>query len=164
MPDIFIAYCAWANVIMIPPSLQNNHQFNKVVGQYQPKLFVYYGDKINEETFTAAAQHAFFNNEDKEELRKEQTAKTEPNIWRIIMKSRITKLAAAAVIIIAVLIGINHFGGSVDIATPAYALEQTIQASHSVQYLHIRAITPSHEDQPVEFWLEFTQDGQPKNM
>ena len=32
--------------------------------------------------------------------------------WRIIMQSRITKFAAAAVIIIAVLIGINQFGGS----------------------------------------------------
>src|SRR3989339_2149319 len=38
----------------------------------------------------------------------------EPNIWRIIMKSKITKLAAAAVIIIAVLVGIHHFGGSID--------------------------------------------------
>ena len=33
---------------------------------------------------------------------------------RMIMKSRITKFAAAAVIIIAVLIGINQFGGSID--------------------------------------------------
>ena len=38
-------------------------------------------------------------------------------IRRIIMKSPITKLAAAAVIIIAVLIGIHYFGGSV----PAFA-------------------------------------------
>ncbi len=43
------------------------------------------------------------------------------NIWRIIMKSRITKLTAAAVIIIAVLIGINYFGSSIDMAAPAFA-------------------------------------------
>jgi outer membrane lipoprotein-sorting protein len=43
------------------------------------------------------------------------------NIWRIIMKSRITKLAVAAVIIIAVLIGINQFGGSIDMVAPAFA-------------------------------------------
>jgi len=43
------------------------------------------------------------------------------NIWRIIMKSRITKLATAAVIIIAVLIGINQFGGSIDMAAPTFA-------------------------------------------
>jgi len=34
------------------------------------------------------------------------------SIWRIIMKSRITKIAAAAVIIVAVMIGINSFLGT----------------------------------------------------
>ncbi len=77
------------------------------------------------------------------------------------MKSKIAKLAAAAVIILAVVFSITIFDKSMPIA---YAIEQTIQASHSVLYLHIRAITPSHEDQPVEFWIEFAQDGQPKNM
>jgi hypothetical protein len=38
-------------------------------------------------------------------------APAEPGIWRIIMKSPIVKLAAAAVIIVAVLLGINQFGG-----------------------------------------------------
>lgn len=37
------------------------------------------------------------------------------------MKSKITKIAAAAVIIIAVLIGINQFGGSIDGASVAWA-------------------------------------------
>lgn len=77
------------------------------------------------------------------------------------MKSRITKLAAAAVIVLAVVFSMTIFDKSMP---TAYALEHTIQAIHSVQYLHIRAITPSHEDQPVEFWIEFAQDGQPKNM
>ena len=44
---------------------------------------------------------------------KKRKALTQPNIWRIIMKSRITKLAIAVVIIVAVLIGINQFGGSI---------------------------------------------------
>ena len=52
---------------------------------------------------------------------KTKSAEPEPNIWRIIMKSRITKIAAAAVIIIAVLIGINQFAGSVDMASVAWA-------------------------------------------
>ncbi len=51
---------------------------------------------------------------------KTKPAALQPNIWRIIMKSRITKLAAAAVIIIAVLIGINQFGGSIDGASVAW--------------------------------------------
>jgi negative regulator of sigma E activity len=47
------------------------------------------------------------------ESEKTESVRSEPNIWRIIMKSPITKLAAAAVIIIAVSIGVNQFGGSV---------------------------------------------------
>ncbi len=43
-----------------------------------------------------------------------QSASNKPNIWRTIMKSKMTKLAVAAAIIIAGLIGINHFGGSID--------------------------------------------------
>ena len=42
-------------------------------------------------------------------------------LWENIMKSRITRLAAAAVIIIAVLAGIYHFGGSIDGASVAWA-------------------------------------------
>ena len=43
------------------------------------------------------------------ELRQKKTpsAPPEPNIWRIIMKSRITKLAAAAVVMIACVIGLS---------------------------------------------------------
>jgi hypothetical protein len=44
----------------------------------------------------------------------------QPNIWRKIMKSRITKIAAAAVIIIAVLIGVHHFGDSIYVASVAW--------------------------------------------
>lgn len=43
--------------------------------------------------------------------KKRKPAKIEPSIWRTIMKSRITKLAAAAVVIIVVLAGIYQFGG-----------------------------------------------------
>jgi len=43
------------------------------------------------------------------------------DISRIIMKSKITKFAAAAVVIIAALIGINQFGGSIDGNSVAWA-------------------------------------------
>lgn len=46
-------------------------------------------------------------------------ATTWQSVWRMIMKSRITKLAAA-VIIIAVMIGINYFGGSIDVSSIAW--------------------------------------------
>jgi hypothetical protein len=53
--------------------------------------------------------------------KKQKSTLTEPSVWRIIMKSRITKLAAAAVIIIPILIGINQFGGSIDGASVVWA-------------------------------------------
>jgi len=52
-----------------------------------------------------------------EKKEKQKAGATAPNIWRTIMKSPITKIAAAAVIIIAVLIGLNQIIGS----TPAFA-------------------------------------------
>jgi len=48
-------------------------------------------------------------------------------IWRIIMKSRISKMAAAAAIIIALLIGIHQLGGS----TPAFA--EVVQSLLNIQ-------------------------------
>ena len=41
-------------------------------------------------------------------------------IWRTIMKSKVSKIAAAALIIIAVLIGIHQFSGSIDVASVAW--------------------------------------------
>ena len=43
------------------------------------------------------------------------------NIWRIIMKSKIAKIAAAAVIIAAVLIAIHYTGGSIDGSSVVWA-------------------------------------------
>ena len=51
-----------------------------------------------------------------------------PDIWRIIMKHKLTKLAAAAVIIVAVMLGLNIIGGpdmaSVALADVAKSIEQ----------------------------------------
>ena len=77
------------------------------------------------------------------------------------MKSRITKIAAAAAVIIAVLLSITFLDKAV---TPAYAIEQTIQANHSVQYLHVKAFMVSISDEPIENWIEFDEAGQVKNM
>ncbi len=62
-------------------------------------------------------------------------AVTVQNVWRIIMKSPITKLAAAAVIIIAVLIGINPFNVSLDGTTAAYA--KVKEAVRNVPWMYI---------------------------
>jgi len=52
---------------------------------------------------------------------KNHSAVQQPIIWRIIMKSKITKFAVAAVIIIAIVAGINQLGGSIDPASVAWA-------------------------------------------
>ena len=51
------------------------------------------------------------------------------NVWRIIMNSKITKLATVAVVILAVVVGVTLIDRS---ATPAYAIEQTIEAMRSI--------------------------------
>jgi outer membrane lipoprotein-sorting protein len=66
-----------------------------------------------------------------EKSKKTRSAETGPNIRRIIMKSPITKLAAAAVIIVAVLVGITQFGGSATSVVWA-EVAQKVQASRGV--------------------------------
>ncbi len=82
------------------------------------------------------------------------------SIRRTIMQSKMTKPAAAAAIILAVGLSINFLDKSV---TPAYAIEQTIEACHSVRYLHIKSYEPGH-DEPKEFWVEFDEYGEVKHV
>jgi hypothetical protein len=65
--------------------------------------------RVLDDSFTAMA-----------EAMRARSMANQPNIWRIIMKTKITKFAIAAIIIITVLIGINQFGGSVDVAGVAW--------------------------------------------
>ncbi|GAI50302.1 unnamed protein product, partial [marine sediment metagenome] len=59
---------------------------------------------------------------------KTKSVQPESNIWRIIMKSRIIKLAAAAVIVIAVLAGLPFFSGNGSGVALADVLEKIEQA------------------------------------
>jgi len=64
----------------------------------------------------------------------------ERSAWRIIMKSPITKLAVAAVIIVAIMIGISQFGGPIDGASVAWAdviekLENDIKSTNTIHVL-----------------------------
>jgi len=56
-----------------------------------------------------------------EESRKTGSASVGPNIWRIIMKSRMTKLAAAAVIALVIVLGVVELGKSVGGANVVFA-------------------------------------------
>jgi len=68
---------------------------------------------------------------------KTKPAALQPNIWRIIMKSRITKIAAAAVIILIAVIGLTLLDKSV---TPAWAIEDTIKALEHIYSIKISGI------------------------
>ena len=71
------------------------------------------------------------------------------------MKNPFTKLAAAAVTIIVVTLSVTIWDNTI---SKAYALEQTIKASHSVRYLYIKAYNKGMEE-PKEFWIEFDEQG-----
>ena len=61
---------------------------------------------------------------------------SESSTWRTIMKSRITKLAAAAVIKVTVIVSLRLYTGSVDITTPAFAVSDVITAMQRTPWLH----------------------------
>jgi hypothetical protein len=90
----------------------------------------------------------------------EESEKTSTPTRRTIMKSPITKLAAAAVIIVAVMLSMNIWDKSIP---TAYALNQTVEANHTVRYIHIKDLRDG-KDEPKEFWVECDQFGQVKNV
>ncbi len=64
------------------------------------------------------------------------------SIWRILMKCRITKLATAAAIVVAALICIHQFGGSIDGTTVAWAkVIETIEKAHTLTSREKRIVT-----------------------
>ena len=69
--------------------------------------------------------------------------------WRIIMKSKITKFAAAAVFVAVAILSITFLDKSV---TPAYAIEQTIEAMRSIRSIH--AFTTDWEGSQGETWVQ----------
>ena len=58
-----------------------------------------------------------------------------PTIWRIIMKSRVSKIAVASCIIVAVLIALRPFSSSLDGTTAAYA--NVMKAVRNVPWMRI---------------------------
>lgn len=61
-------------------------------------------------------------------------AASEPNIWRIIMTSKITRLATAAVVIVGVVLGTMLLDKTV---SPVYALEQSVKAMEKTTWMHM---------------------------
>lgn len=71
------------------------------------------------------------------------------------MQNKLTKFAAVitAIIIIGFAVTLLNYS-----ATPAYAIEQTIEAFKEMQFIHIKQLkSPGNGGQ--DFWLEFDEDG-----
>jgi hypothetical protein len=61
------------------------------------------------------------------------------NIWRMIMKSKMTKFATAAVIIFAALLTVNIFDKSIPTASAAQVLQDAIDAVSDLWSVHMKA-------------------------
>ncbi len=83
---------------------------------------------------------------------------TMPNIWRIIMKSKITKLTAAAVIIIVILLTLNN--SSVDITSDVYA--EITENMQEMPWVYIRIIIeyPTIDERIAEVDLWYSNNEQ----
>ena len=79
----------------------------------------------------------------------------QPNIWRIIMNSKITKYAAAAIVLVAVGLSITVFDKTMP---SAYAIERTIEAYNSIRFLQVRQFKAKH-DEPLEYWIKSDDQG-----
>lgn len=92
---------------------------------------------------------------EKSEKTKQSSASTQPNIWSIIMHSKITKPIAAAIIIVAVVLSLTVFNTTI---SNAYALEDTITACNSIHSIHVKE---SNGDWNSDIWIECDSYGQP---
>ncbi len=75
-------------------------------------------------------------------------------VWRTIMKAKITKLAAAAVIIMGVTFGLVTLVEQG--ATPAYAVEQTIEAMKNTRTVHM--LCRDWEGNNIEAWMRLNPE------
>jgi hypothetical protein len=89
-----------------------------------------------------------------DKLKRNKLAPNQPNIRRITMKSPITKIVAAAVIVVAVLICINQFSGSATSVVWA-EVARKVQASRGVIFRSTEEIVPDTYDQENDFSMQY---------
>ncbi len=94
-----------------------------------------------------------------EELKQAKLAEEQPNIWRIIMKNRMTKFTTATVVIIVVALSVILLDKT---AIKAYAIEQSIQAYHSVRSIYVKGFksrASMENDELFDFWIKYDSEG-----
>jgi outer membrane lipoprotein-sorting protein len=84
-----------------------------------------------------------------EKSKVDMSADLQPGVWRIIMNKPIAKIAVAAVLLVAAVISITLLNKS---STPAYAIEQTIEAMRSIYSIH--AFTTDWDNSKGEAWVQ----------
>jgi hypothetical protein len=85
--------------------------------------------------------------------KKQKVGATTPDIWRMIMKNPITKLSTAAVIIVCIALTIPFI---TKIATPAYSVEQTLQAMQDLQTMYM--VCKDWNGNEFEMWIELNPE------
>ncbi len=92
-----------------------------------------------------------------EKSKAKKTSAIEQNIWRIIMKSKITKLAVAAVMIAWTIIGLHWFGDG----SPAYGITEALELWKNAETVHIKGWKFLHTGDdtqlqkfPFEIWYD----------
>lgn len=113
----------------------------------------FYAEKKSSITTSAKMDNKIFNDalQALEKSNKANAADLEPTIWRITMKSKIIKLAAAAVIIIVITFGLTTILDHG--ATPAYAVEQTIEAIKKIETVYMKG--EFYKQGEFECWMKF---------
>lgn len=75
-----------------------------------------------------------------EKSKNAQSAAMRPNIWRIIMRNRMMRYAAAAVIIIVLILGINYLDAPIDGASTVFAAAMDrVKHAHFFMYRDFRS-------------------------
>ncbi|MHC4155228.1 MAG: hypothetical protein ACYST6_09955 [Planctomycetota bacterium] len=95
-----------------------------------------------------------------EKSKEQKSAEIQPDVWRIIMKSRMTKLAAAAVLI--VIIGVLAYWSDTGMVSKVYAMSDVPQLFYSANTIHMKgrmyfpASQPGNQQISVETecWLD----------
>jgi hypothetical protein len=85
--------------------------------------------------------------------KKQKPGATTPETWRTIMKSPIAKLSTAAVIMACIALTIVFLGKTV---TPAYSLEQTLQAMQDLRTMYM--VCKDWSGEGFEMWIELNHD------
>jgi hypothetical protein len=112
--------------------------------------------KVADEQLCESAQNLLFASIEKT---KQEPTLRQKNLWRTIMKSRIIKFAAAAVIVVAAILSINIIDRSVP---AAFGIDQVIAAYNSISFLHVKQFKANQEE-PLEFWIKSDEQGRIAN-